>query len=365
VFAGREAWRREKVVADTSKKDTNDLIGRLRKGVFPPAAIAGAFASFAAAARGSGLKPAYTGDATSALVPTGLSVAKPVSDSASKNLALHYAQHGRLETKFQRSISGVAVGSSDRIYVLGDGEVRIFERTGEAVRSWKAPDNASCMAIGRDERICIGAIDRVHILDTMGIRKNAFLVGAPGRAAKITAVKLLREEILVADAAARCIFRFDQNGKPLGEIGNQNKTRGFILPNKSLDMDVDSNGMVVATDSGRHRITAWKLDGTPIRQFGKFGLSNPEDFVGCCNPVNLAFAPGGRIVAAEKVAARVKVFDLEGKLLGMIGPEHFDPRCTQFHLAVDSKGRILAADPVRLEVKIFTVEAMGGGRENV
>ena len=63
--------------------------------------------------------------------------------------------------------------------------------------------------------------------------------------------------------------------------------------------------------------------------------------------MNLATTPDGKVVTAEKMVARVKVFEPDGRLLAVIGPEHFDPKCTQIHLAVDSKGRILAADPVR------------------
>jgi hypothetical protein len=340
-------------VGDSNKKDSTDLMDRLRKGSLGPAAVAGAFASFVSAARGSSPNPAETGQSGVRLVALDASETKSSPAPVPKNLPLHYAQRGSLETRFYKSLVGIAVGPGDKIYALGDGEIRVFERSGKLVRSFNAPANTSCIAIGSDERICIGASDRVHVVDKSGIPHNSFAVAANGQAAKITAVKMLPKEILVADAASRCIFRFDYDGKLLGDIGTRNKTHGFILPNKSLDMDVDSTGTIVATDSGRHRVSVWKLDGAPVRDFGKFGLKNPEDFVGCCNPVNLAFAPGGRIITAEKVAARVKVFDLEGKLLGLIGRENFDPKCTQFHLAVDSQGRILIADPVRLEVKIF------------
>jgi sugar lactone lactonase YvrE len=126
-----------------------------------------------------------------------------------------------------------------------------------------------------------------------------------------------------------------------------------MLPNRSLDIDVDSKGVVWATDSGRHKVTAWAMDGAPRGSFGKFGMANPEDFVGCCNPVNLAVAPDGRIVTGEKMVARVKVYEPDGRLLAVIGPEHFDPACTHIHLAVDSKGRILAGDPVRRVIRVF------------
>ena len=79
-------------------------------------------------------------------------------------------------------------------------------------------------------------------------------------------------------------------------IGNRDKTNGFMLPNKWLDIDVDAGGVVYATDTGRHQVTSWTLDGAPVGKFGRFGMLNAEDFVGCCNPVNLALLPDGGIV---------------------------------------------------------------------
>ena len=334
---------------------------RLKDSSSPAAAIAGAFVSFASAALGSQRKST----ADSALVQ--ISIAGPkASTPVAPHLELKYSQVLNLKPlKFQRSLSGIAVGLSDRIYALADGEVRIFEPDGTRIRSWKAPDRASCITIGRDERICIGVNSRVQFFDSSGNPKEGFDAGDSGRPAGITAIKILSQEILVADAAAKCIHRYDFAGKRLGEIGTQNKTRGFMLPNRSLDIDVDAIGVIVATDTGRHRVTSWTLDGAPVGHFGKFGLMNAEDFVGCCNPVNIACSPDGRLITAEKVVARVKVYDAAGKLLALIGPEHFDPKCIHLHLAVDSKKRILVADPVRLEIKIFSANAEPGGREKV
>ena len=149
-------------------------------------------------------------------------------------------------------------------------------------------------------------------------------------------------------------FRYDAAGRQIGEIGNQNRTRGFILPNRALDFDIDPSGVVYATDSGRHRVAAWMLDGTSLGFFGRFSQREPGGFVGCCNPVNLALRPDGKIVTGEKMVARVKVYEPDGTLLALIGTEHFDQMCIHLHLDVDSKGRILVADPKRREVKVFT-----------
>jgi hypothetical protein len=82
-------------------------------------------------------------------------------------------------------------------------------------------------------------------------------------------------------------------------------------------------------------------------------MQKPEDFVGCCNPVNVAVAPDGSIVTAEKVAARVKVYAKDRTLLAVIGPENFDPMCWHIYVAVDSTGRIVTADPERRTIAVF------------
>jgi hypothetical protein len=255
--------------------------------------------------------------------------------------------------EFRRSLSGVAVGAGRVIHALGDDEVRVFDPNGGVARSWKAPANAACLAVGPDGRVYIGSPGRVDVYDGAGKPVGRFAAGPKGQPADVTAIKVLRDAILVADASARIIRRCDLAGVERGLIGDRNKTGTFMLPNKSLDIDVDSAGAVYATDTGRHQVTSWTLDGTALGKFGRFGQLKPEDFVGCCNPVNLALTPDGCVVTAEKVAARVKVFGPDRTLLAVIGPEHFDPMCIHIHLAVDSNGRIVAADPVRRAITIF------------
>ncbi|MFB3902341.1 MAG: hypothetical protein ACE15E_02725 [Acidobacteriota bacterium] len=260
-------------------------------------------------------------------------------------------------TGFRRSLTGVAVGAGGGIYVLGDGEVRMFEPDGTFLRGYKVVENATCLAAAAEGQVFVGAPGRVEFYDADRRHTGGFAAGEKDKPAAVTKIRVFGKEVLVADAAARIIRRYDVKGVQLGLIGTGNKTGSFMLPNKWLDFDVDAKGVVRAGDTGRHQVTAWALDGTLLGAFGKFGMQNPADFVGCCNPVNLAIAPDGKVVTGEKVAARVKVFEPEGKLVAVIGPEYFDPKCIHIHLAVDSKGRILAADPVRREVTIFSPAA--------
>ncbi len=334
------------------------LLDRLRKSWFPPAAVLAAMAGIVAAAyRG------YTGPQPPLEKPETPPAPEPAAEKEAEQppvpLELHYARTAVIGGRdslhpFRRTLLGVAVGSGDRIHALGDGEVRIFEAGGSFVRAWQVVSDVTCLGTAPDGRIVVGAPGRIEIYDEAGRHLGGFAAGEKDKPAAVTEVRVFGGEVLVADAAARIIRRYDTSGKQLGAIGTRTKTGNFILPNKWLDFDVDARGVVRATDTGRHQVSAWGLDGEPLGSFGKFGMRNAEDFVGCCNPVNLAIAPDGRIVTGEKMVARVKVYEPEGRLLALIGPENFDPNCIHIHLAVDSKGRILAADPVRREVLVFS-----------
>ncbi len=335
------------------------LLDRLRKSWFPPAAVIGAVAALIAAVSRERPDPGPAPRPSAAPAPPGPPQQKPGTSQPPGGYKREYTLTARLGAgasahKFEKSLSGIAVGAGDRIYVLGDGEIRIFEANGDPVRKWKAPANAACLAAGNDGRVYVGTAGRVEIYENEGTPGGGFAAGDEDRPAHITAIQIFGKEILVADAAARIILRYDATGTQLGLIGNRNKTGSFMLPNRWLDFDVDAKGIVHATDTGRHRVSAWALDGSPLGHFGKFGMKNPEDFVGCCNPVNVALSPDGKVVTAEKMVARIKIFEPDGKLLAVIGSEHFDPNCIHIHLAVDSKGRILAADPVRREIKVFS-----------
>jgi hypothetical protein len=254
--------------------------------------------------------------------------------------------------EFRQSLADVAAGDGDAVYALGDGEIRVFGAGGAILRAWKVPEKTACLSVAPDGRVYVGSPGRIDIYDAAGVWVRRFRAG-DNRPADITAVRAVGDAVLVADAGARVIRRYDTSGVERGRIGDRNKTGGFMLPNKSLDFDVGPDGTVHATDTGRHQVTSWKLDGTPAGAFGRFGVLRPEDFVGCCNPVNVAVAPDGSLVTAEKVAARVKVFAPDRTLLAVIGAGHFDPACRHINLAVDSKGRILAADPERRIITIF------------
>jgi hypothetical protein len=348
--------------SDKQKESAARFSDRIRKSWVPLAAVGGALTSFAAAALKT--RPEPRGGASASAAPaasagTGLPVPVAEPDAALKTKYAQTASIGRAGSPhaFRRTLLGVAVDSQDRIYGLGDDEIRVFAPESAYLGSFGVRAGTACLCICPDGRVLAGAPGRVDIYGPRGERSGSIAVETSKTPASVTAVKFWRNEILVADATARIIRRYDSNGNSIGTIGDKMKTGSFMLPNQWLDIAIAPDGVLYATDTGRHRVTGWMPDGSPTGVFGKFGMQDPADFVGCCNPVNIAVTPTSRIVTAEKMIARVKVFDEGGTLLAYIGPENFHPKCTHIYLAVDTAGRILAGDPLLREIKIFAPSA--------
>ena len=359
----------------TNLNDTPQLTLRERffKSWFPPAAVIGGVATLVAAALR--VRPEPRAQAPAPAKPAGGSVPSDlleVQRSGSgagtpvrleREYTLAATIGGNALSAFRESLLDVAVDGSDQVIALGDGHVRVFTAGGELVRQWRANDGAECLTVGEDRRIYVAGAGRVEVFEAGGGRAGGFAFGDAAKPPNVSAIAVHGADVLVADASARIIRRFDASGRQRNLIGDQGRTKAFMLPNGRLDVSVDAAGIVRATDSGRHQVSSWALDGTPVGKFGKFGMQDPADFVGCCNPMNVATTPEGKVVTSEKMVARVKVFEPDGRLLAVIGTEHFDPMCTQIHLDVDSKGRILAADPVRRRILVFAPGAIGGEGE--
>lgn len=348
---------------ESNERDTAPLTIRERffKSWFPPAAIVGGVATLVAAALRVRPEPRPTPPAPG--TPGGAAILPP---QVARTYDWQYEPVGTLGGKdapvFVRSLDDLAVDAGGRLFALGDGEVRVFGPDLRPAGRWPVASGTQCLTVTPGGRVYVAGAGRVEIHDAAGGRVGGFDAGEAGSSASLTAIRIAGSDVLVADASARIIRRFDADGREIGRIGDQQKTKAFILPNGSLDLDVDAAGVIRATDTGRHQVTAWAIDGTPAGAFGKFGMTDPGDFVGCCNPVNLATTPDGKVVTAEKMVARVKVYEPDGRLLALIGPEHFDPMCTLIHLAVDAQGRIWTGDPVRRTITVFARVAPAAAR---
>lgn len=225
-------------------------------------------------------------------------------------------------------------------------------------------EDVRCVGVAPDGAIYVGLRQHVEVFDRKGQRRETWQT--PGAKAYFTAIAVGEADVFVADAGTRAVLRYDGSGKLKGRIGEKDKERnipGFIIPSPFFDVEIARDGLLRVANTGRHRIEAYTFDGDLEQTWGKPGWAI-QDFCGCCNPINLALLPDGRVVTFEKGIPRVKVYTAEGKFESVVaGAELFTANakvcgpndCTLGGLdgVADARGRIYILDLVAAETHVM------------
>lgn len=175
-----------------------------------------------------------------------------------------------------------------------------------------------------------------------------------GERAYVTGVAMVGDELWVADAGNRTIWRL-RGTKVLGQLGqaDQQGYEGLIVPSPHLDLARTPEGNVLVNNPGRRRVETWSPSGKLLGQFGKTGME-PDSFSGCCNPIAVAALPDGRIVTAEKGLVRVGVYRPDGTFEGPLATTPALSRgARSLDVATTADGRVLVLDPRAKSVLTF------------
>jgi sugar lactone lactonase YvrE len=261
--------------------------------------------------------------------------------------------------KFREELRGIAVDDDGRLYAVGDSTVKIFDRDGGLLREWKSGQPGHSVAVDIDGRVWVGEWRQVEIFEPQGELAQSWTDS--GRLGLVTAIGLGSDDVFLADATARCIRRYDREGRFVNDIGDRHRRGGFNIPNGVVDFALDGAGVLHVAHPGMHRVERYDAAGELLGRFGRFDGVDPEGFGGCCNPTNLAVDRSGRVVVSEKAGPRVKLYDRDGRLLAVVADEGFDPSAKNMDLAIDPAGRIYVADTAKLEIHVFSPESAGGG----
>lgn len=274
-----------------------------------------------------------------------------------------------------REPRGVAVGSEDKIYIVGDRLLAVTTLPGEGVKSVELDGEPRCVAVAGAEhalpgRVYVGMKDRVVTMDSLDSSAKAW--ETLGAKANLTSIAVAEQDVFVADAGNRVVWHYDTEGKLLGKIGDRDEARGirgFIIPSPHFDLAVAPDGLLRVVNPGAHKVEAYTFDGHLEVSWGERGLNVPA-FCGCCNPAAMAIFPDGRFVTGEKGIPRVKIYSAEGKFECVVaGPDVLAPnfaattetredlKLKPVDLAVDSKSRIIVLDPNAGKVRIFEEKA--------
>ena len=222
----------------------------------------------------------------------------------------------------------IAVSPADELYITGDMAIRRFDAAGGPLSEIETTEPPEAVAVDANGNIYATFGDKIWVFDASGNRSAAW---DARDGALFTSIAAANGEVFAADAAGRCVIRYDKTGKVLGVIGKRDTSRdirGLLVPSPYFDVTTSPDGLVRVTNPGRHTVEGYTLDGDRKSAWGFFSAVKPGGFVGCCNPANFAVIPAAGdesgafagFVTAEKGVAKVKVFDAKGKFAGLLAP---------------------------------------------
>jgi len=256
-----------------------------------------------------------------------------------------------------KKLKGIALDAQDNLYAAGADGVKVWTADGKLLHEWRTSGPATCIALDGEGNVYVGQQTRVEVDNHEGqpLRSWGKEGRGPGELNWVTGIAVFQTNVLVADAGNRCIHRFDTTGDFISDIGKRDpeaKLDGLICPSPYCGLAVDKTDVIYVTNPGMTRVERYGLDGKLLGFWGTGG-AKPEEFSGCCNPTDVALLGDGRVVTAEKIIPRVKVYDAKGEMLAFIGPEYFTKEAAGLGLAIDSAGRLLVMDPGDGKVRVF------------
>jgi hypothetical protein len=262
------------------------------------------------------------------------------------------------------ALSALATSAGGRIYAAGTGVLAVYDLDGAELVRHAIFGQPNCLAVSPDGEIFLGMDDHVEVLDSTGESKAVW--PNLGDRAHVTSITASGEDVYVADAGNRVVVRLDRQGKVLARMGKKDADKdipGFIVPSPCFDVAFDNAGALWAVNPGRHGLENYRSTGELVTAWYRPSMEL-DGFCGCCNPAHVAFRSDGSLITAEKGLARVKVYSVDQKLLGVVAPPeafHESPlgafsEEVEVHfldLAVDARNRVLLLDGRRNVIRVF------------
>ncbi|MHB8996742.1 MAG: NHL repeat-containing protein [Armatimonadota bacterium] len=238
----------------------------------------------------------------------------------------------------------IAVAPDGELYHVSEGSLHANKIGVPIYRTSLIEFALTCLAVGSD--IYLGGRDRISVRGKDFKRNGLWPV--PGERVVLSGLAPSRDGLWVADSGNRRILHLDKSGTITGTFGKGQ----LIVPSPHLKVLVKPDGNLLVNNPGRLRVDTFSPTGVLKSSFGKASV-DIDGFCGCCNPVDIALLPDGRVVTAEKGLPRVKVYSSDGMLESVVvGPEGLSPRCVP-QIAVTPQGQILVLDPPARAVRVF------------
>jgi len=215
------------------------------------------------------------------------------------------------------------------------------------VSSFSVPDKITGFELYNDE-LLVATLNNIFIYDRQGALLDNFIVGSNlrdiavednliyllfptrievynGRGKQVRNWEACSEQsdycsftitsgaIFVTDAANKNICKYTSDGNFVKFIQSPNR---FIIPSYTFGI-THIDGTIYCSNSGRHQIESYTLDGDYIGSFGKAGGATGM-FCGCCNPVHITHTSTGEIITSEKGNPRISCYGTDGTFRSLL-----------------------------------------------
>jgi hypothetical protein len=124
---------------------------------------------------------------------------------------------------------------------------------------------------------------------------------------------LAADFVFVTDMENKNICKYTAEGNFVKFIKSPN---GFIIPSLTFGIEY-IDGALYCSNSGRHLVESYTLEGEYIASFGEPG-HDLGLFNGCCNPVHLTHTKQGDIITSEKGNPRISCYGKDGSFRSLL-----------------------------------------------
>jgi hypothetical protein len=261
-------------------------------------------------------------------------------------------------------LTSIAVDQQDRVWVGGSFGVKVLNECLRETGGWSTAE--SVHALGLDHEGNVYALHATSVEKYSPEGKPLLKWGKGGCGGDsfsyATGICVDGENVFIADAGLKAVFRFNRQGEPMNEIASTAvgaTTTGFFIPTPYFDCAVHE-GVLYIPNPGHLRVEQYDFEGHLLGTWGKQGAKEDE-LPGCSNPTNLAILPDGRIVVSQKGQPCLKIFDPKGVYQKTLGTSLFAESTQGIDLAVNSQARVYAVDPDTCRIHFFDLR---NGSEN-
>jgi hypothetical protein len=199
---------------------------------------------------------------------------------------------------------------NDKLIVAASNSIFIYDQMGALLNNFAVGDNLRDIAVENDF-IYLLFPTRIEVRNEHGDRLQEW--EACSEQSDYCSFTTAPGFVFVTDAANKNICKYTNEGNFVKFIKSPNN---FIIPSYTFGI-THIDGTIYCSNSGRHQIESYTLDGDYISSFGKAGGATGM-FCGCCNPVHLAHTSTGEIITSEKGNPRISCYSSDGKFRSLL-----------------------------------------------